>query len=56
MEPAVRLTHYGDFLRFVFSRCFTEPSSTTHIDQFLAMGLETTPEVLPRPQELTRPT
>ena len=40
------LTQYEDFLRFFFSRCFTEPDSVTQIGHFLAMGLETTPEVL----------
>jgi pimeloyl-ACP methyl ester carboxylesterase len=40
------LAQYEDFLRFFFSQCFTEPDSATHIDHFLAMGLETTPQVL----------
>ena len=40
------LTQYEDFLRFFFSRCFTEPDSVTQIAHFVAMGLETTPEVL----------
>jgi pimeloyl-ACP methyl ester carboxylesterase len=40
------LTQYEDFLSFFFSHCFTEPDSDTQIAHFLAMGLETTPEVL----------
>jgi pimeloyl-ACP methyl ester carboxylesterase len=40
------LTHYEDFLHFFFSRCFTEANSEEQIAHFLAMGLETTPEVL----------
>jgi pimeloyl-ACP methyl ester carboxylesterase len=40
------LSHYPDFLRFFFSKCFTEPESTDHIEHFFQMGMETTPEVL----------
>lgn len=37
---------YEDFLRFFFSKCFTEPRSEAHIEHFVQMGLQTTPEVL----------
>ena len=40
------LTQYEDFLAFFFSQCFTEANSETQIAHFLAMGMETTPEVL----------
>jgi pimeloyl-ACP methyl ester carboxylesterase len=40
------LSHYPDFLRFFFSKCFTEPDSAQHIEHFFQMGMETTPEVL----------
>jgi pimeloyl-ACP methyl ester carboxylesterase len=40
------LADFPDFLRFFFSRCFTEPDSEDEIEHFLAMGLQTTPEVL----------
>jgi pimeloyl-ACP methyl ester carboxylesterase len=40
------LADFPDFLRFFFSQCFTEPSSHQEIGHFLAMGLQTTPEVL----------
>ena len=34
------------FCRFFFSQCFTEPDSEREIEHFVAMGLETTPEVI----------
>ncbi len=37
---------WAAFCRFFFSNCFTEPDSEEEIDHFLAMGLETTPEVI----------
>ena len=40
------LTQYEEYLRFFFSKCFTEPNSEAEIEHFLGMGLETTPEVL----------
>lgn len=40
------LAHYEDFLRFFFAECFTEADSGAHIEHFVRMGLETTPEVL----------
>lgn len=40
------LSHYPDFLRFFFSKCFTEPDSAEEIEHFFQMGMETTPEVL----------
>jgi len=40
------LSNYPDFLRFFFSKCFTEPDSANQIEHFFQMGMETTPEVL----------
>jgi len=40
------LSDYPDFLHFFFSQCFTEPDSGPEIDHFLAMGMQTTPQVL----------
>lgn len=40
------LADFPDFLRFFFSQCFTEPDSEEEIEHFVAMGLQTTPEVL----------
>jgi pimeloyl-ACP methyl ester carboxylesterase len=40
------LSDYAGFLRFFFSQCFTEPASEPHIDHFVGMGLQTSPEVL----------
>jgi pimeloyl-ACP methyl ester carboxylesterase len=40
------LDHYEDFLWFFFGRCFTEPHSTKQIEDCVAWGLETAPEVL----------
>jgi pimeloyl-ACP methyl ester carboxylesterase len=40
------LTEYGDFLRFFFSQCVTEPHSTKQIEDAVEWGLETTPETL----------
>jgi pimeloyl-ACP methyl ester carboxylesterase len=40
------LSNYRDFLEFFFSKCFTEPDSASHIDHFVQMGLETTPQTL----------
>lgn len=34
------------FLEFFFGQCFTEPNSRAFIDHFVAMGLETTPDVV----------
>jgi pimeloyl-ACP methyl ester carboxylesterase len=33
------------FLEFFFSQCFTEPNSQPFIEHFVAMGLQTTPEI-----------
>jgi pimeloyl-ACP methyl ester carboxylesterase/predicted glycosyltransferase len=38
--------NYRRFLDFFFSECFPEPHSTKHIEDCVAWGLETTPEVL----------
>jgi pimeloyl-ACP methyl ester carboxylesterase len=40
------LQDYPGFLRFFFSKCFTEPDSETQIEHFFQMGMQTTPEVL----------
>lgn len=40
------LREYPSFLRFFFSKCFTEPDSAKQIEHFFQMGMETTPEVL----------
>jgi pimeloyl-ACP methyl ester carboxylesterase len=38
--------HWPEFLRFFFSKCFTEPDSDEHIDHFVGMGRETTSAVI----------
>jgi pimeloyl-ACP methyl ester carboxylesterase/predicted glycosyltransferase len=40
------LRDYPDFLEFFFGRVFGEPHSTKHIEDCIAWGLDTTPEVL----------
>jgi len=40
------LQDFPGFLRFFFSKCFTEPKSDAEIEHFFGMGMETTPEVL----------
>ncbi len=40
------LEHFPDFLEFFFSQCFTEPDSDANRAHFLAMGMQSTPEVL----------
>jgi pimeloyl-ACP methyl ester carboxylesterase len=40
------LQNHRDFLEFFFSRCLPEPHSTKPIEDAVAWGLETTPEVL----------
>lgn len=40
------LSDFPDFLRFFFSRCFTEPESDEEIDHFFRMGMQTSAEVL----------
>ena len=37
---------YPGFLRFFFSKCFTEPNSESQIEHFYQMGMQTTPEIL----------
>jgi pimeloyl-ACP methyl ester carboxylesterase/predicted glycosyltransferase len=39
-------THYEEFLEFFFARLFPEPHSTKQIEDGVAWGLETTPDVL----------
>jgi pimeloyl-ACP methyl ester carboxylesterase/predicted glycosyltransferase len=38
--------HYPDFLKFFAGRVFSEPHSTRAIEDLVAWGLETTPEIL----------
>ena len=38
--------HYEEFLRFFFAQVFPEPHSTKGIDDGVAWGLETTPQIL----------
>ena len=38
--------HYADFLEFFAGRVFSEPHSTKAIEDLVAWGLETTPEIL----------
>jgi pimeloyl-ACP methyl ester carboxylesterase len=40
------LQDYPGFLRFFFSKCFTEPDSDRQIEHFFQMGMQTTAEVL----------
>lgn len=40
------IERWEEFLRFFFEQCFTEPESEAHVEHFLSMGMETTPEVL----------
>jgi pimeloyl-ACP methyl ester carboxylesterase len=40
------LKDYPDFLRFFFSKCFSEPHSTKAIEDAIGWALETTPETL----------
>ncbi|HEX6248345.1 MAG TPA: alpha/beta fold hydrolase [Nocardioidaceae bacterium] len=40
------LRHYEDFLWFFFGMCFPEPRSSKPIEDCVAWGLDTTPEVL----------
>jgi pimeloyl-ACP methyl ester carboxylesterase len=37
---------WSDYLRFFFSKCFTEPGSEAQREHFFGMGLETTPDAL----------
>jgi pimeloyl-ACP methyl ester carboxylesterase len=40
------LERYPDFLWYFFAQCFTEPDSTSQIQHFFDMGMQTTPDVL----------
>lgn len=40
------LENYADFLQFFFSQVYTEPHSTKQIEDAVAWGLESTPEML----------
>jgi len=40
------LEHWEGFLAFFFAQCFPEPDSQEFIDHFMAMGRQTTPEVM----------
>src|SRR5680860_566625 len=45
-EPDYWREHHEDFLWFFFGKCFPEPRSTKQIEDCVAWGLETTPDVL----------
>jgi pimeloyl-ACP methyl ester carboxylesterase len=45
-DPAYWRDHYEDFLWFFFGMCFPEPHSTKQIEDCVAWGLATTPDVL----------
>jgi pimeloyl-ACP methyl ester carboxylesterase len=45
-DPEYWQDHYEDFLWFFFGMCFPEPRSTKQIEDCVAWGLETTPDVL----------
>ena len=45
-DPDYWKGHHEDFLWFFFGMCFTEPRSTKPIEDCVAWGLDTTPEVL----------
>ena len=45
-DPAYWQDHHEDFLWFFFGMCFPEPHSTKQIEDCVAWGLDTTPDVL----------
>lgn len=45
-DPRYWLEHHEDFLWFFFGMCFPEPRSTKQIEDCVAWGLDTTPDVL----------
>jgi pimeloyl-ACP methyl ester carboxylesterase/UDP:flavonoid glycosyltransferase YjiC (YdhE family) len=49
------MADYDDFLWFFMGQCFTEPHSTKPIEDGVAWGLETTPQVLIAEQAAGRP-
>ena len=51
-----RLADYPGFLEFFFTHMFPEPHSTKQIEDAVAFGLETTPEILVMPGDPEPPT
>ncbi|NRQ32400.1 alpha/beta fold hydrolase [Nonomuraea sp. NN258] len=49
------LKDYEDFLWFFFGQCFTEPHSTKAIEDGVAWGLDTSPDVLVAESQAARP-
>ena len=45
-DPTYWQDHHEDFLWFFFGMCFPEPHSTKQVEDCVAWGLETTPDVL----------
>ena len=54
-DPAYWHDHYEDFLWFFFGMCFPEPRSTKQIEDCVAWGLDTTPDVLTAEEAGARP-
>ena len=54
-DPAYWQDHYEDFLWFFFGMCFPEPRSTKQIEDCVAWGLDTTPDVLAAEEAGDRP-
>jgi pimeloyl-ACP methyl ester carboxylesterase len=54
-DPCYWQDHHEDFLWFFFGMCFPEPHSTKQIEDCVAWGLATTPEVLAVEAQGTRP-
>lgn len=55
-DPAYWQEHHTDFLWFFFGMCFPEPRSTKQVEDAVAWGLDTTPEVLAAEQLGAAPT
>jgi pimeloyl-ACP methyl ester carboxylesterase len=55
-DPDYWRDRYEDFLWFFFGMCFPEPHSTKQVEDCVAWGLETTPEVLVAENQAARPT
>lgn len=54
-QPAYWHDQYEDFLWFFFGMCFPEPHSTKQVENCVAWGLETTPDVLAAEAKGERP-
>lgn len=54
-DPAYWHGHHEDFLWFFFGMCFPEPHSTKQIEDCVAWGLDTTPDVLAAEADGARP-